>query len=50
MVLFALKALIGYVGPHSRRPYAPQPWIGFRAQGEEGLGQGLVFTTPNKTG
>src|SRR5215216_3574451 len=28
MVLFALEAFIGYVGPQSRRPHAPQPsWM-----------------------
>jgi hypothetical protein len=43
VVLFALKTSIDYIGPKSRRSYAPQPWVGFRAQGEEGLGQRLVF-------
>jgi hypothetical protein len=43
MVLFAFEASIGYVGPQSRRPHAPQPWVSFGAQGEERLGQRLVF-------
>jgi hypothetical protein len=32
MVLFALEAFIGYVGPQSHRLHAPKPWVGFRAQ------------------
>src|SRR5215210_2756273 len=42
VVLRALEALVGYIGPRESRAHADEPSVRSGSQGEEGLGQRLV--------